>query len=595
MITAKTFKILTLVVIALFAVLPLTLSSFGVGLLNDMGIGVLVALGLVLLTGIGGVTSFGQAAFVGIAAYATAWLTSTMHLSPWLGLLFALVLTGVSALIIGLLTLRLGGHFLPISTIAWGLSVPIIFSNMDSLGRNTGISNIEPVHVFGTSLITPGAMYYLIWICVGLAYFGSSNLLKSRQGRALRSLRGGSILLASVGADSFQLKLKLFVFSALLAGLAGWLYAHNNRYVSPSPFDVHASINFLLMAVMGGLGQLPGAVIGAVLVILLKNYLQDIIPLFTDSGSAAQFEIVIFGLIFLFLLHYARSGFCGFIMKKFSHKMIMPMPADVAVDHPLAPREKPQPGTRVLAVRQATKKFGGLTAVNDVSFDVNAGDIVGLIGPNGAGKSTMFNLVTGVAHLTSGSVHFMGQDVTRESQREIAKRGMGRTFQHVKLRPQMTLLDNVALGGFARSKAGMVAACLKLDRTEEARIYHEARVQLARIGLAGREHELAGSLPLGTQRMLEIARALMLDPLLLILDEPAAGLRHAEKQALGDLLRQLKREGVTILIVEHDMDFVMKLVDKLVVMNFGCKLMEGNPAEVRRDPQVQAAYLGGTA
>lgn len=595
MMTSRTFKIFTLVIIALFAIMPLLLSSFGVGLLNDMGIGVLVALGLVLLTGIGGVTSFGQAAFVGIAAYATAWLTSTMHLSPWVGLVFALLLTGISALIIGLLTLRLGGHFLPISTIAWGLSVPIIFSNMDSLGRNTGISNIEPVHVMGWSLMTPEAMYYLIWICVGLAYLASHNLLKSRQGRALRSLRGGSILLSSVGADAHQLKLKLFIFAALLAGLAGWLYAHNNRYVSPSPFDVHASINFLLMAVVGGLGHLPGAIIGGILVILLKNYLQDLIHLFSDSGSAAQFEIVIFSLIFLFLLLYARSGFCGFIMKKFSHKMRMPMPPDVPVDQPLTPREKPMPGTRVLAVRQATKKFGGLTAVNDVSFDVNAGDIVGLIGPNGAGKSTMFNLVTGVANLTSGSVHFMGQDVTHESQRSIAKRGMGRTFQHVKLRPHMTLLDNVALGGFARSQAGMISACLRLDKKEEAKIYHEARVQLARIGLAEREHELAGSLPLGTQRMLEIARALMLDPLLLILDEPAAGLRHAEKQALGDLLRQLKREGVTILIVEHDMDFVMNLVDKLVVMNFGCKLMEGNPVEVRRDPQVQAAYLGGTA
>lgn len=592
MIDARTFKWIALLAAIFLGVLPLVLSSFGVGMMNDIGIGAMVALGLILLTGVGGVTSFGQAAFVGIAAYSTAWLTTSMQLSPWIGLVFALVLTGTAALIIGALTLRLGGHFLPISTIAWGLSVPIIFSNMDAFGRHTGISNISPIHVLDFSLGTPEAMYYLIWLCVGLAYLCSKNLLGSREGRALRSLRGGSSLLASVGANSNTLRLKLFVFSALLAGLAGWLYAHNNRYVSPSPFEVKASIDFLLMAVMGGLGQLPGALIGAVIVILMKNYLQDFLPMFTERG--AQLEIIVFSLIFLFLLHRARSGFCGFILKKFGHKIKTTMPPVIDVATPLAAREQPVKGTPILAVRQATKRFGGLVAVNDVSFEVNAGEIVGLIGPNGAGKSTMFNLVTGVAPLSSGSVHFMGQDVTSESQERIAKRGIGRTFQHVKLRPNMTLLDNVALGAYARTKAGMVSACLAMDREEEARIYHEARVQLGRIGLADREHELAGALPLGTQRMLEIARALMLDPLLLILDEPAAGLRHAEKNELGELLRQLKAQGVTILIVEHDMDFVMKLVDRLVVMNFGCKLMEGKPAEVRRDPQVQAAYLGGT-
>jgi branched-chain amino acid transport system permease protein len=592
MIDARTFKWITAAIACGVALLPLLLSSFGVGMMNDIGIGALVALGLILLTGVGGVTSFGQAAFVGIAAYSTAWLTTSMQLSPWIGLLFALVLTGTAALIIGALTLRLGGHFLPISTIAWGLSVPIVFSNMDAFGRHTGISNIAPVHFLDFSLGTPEAMYYLIWLCVALAYVFSKNLLDSREGRALRSLRGGSSLLASVGADSNTLRLRLFVFAALLAGLAGWLYAHNNRYVSPSPFEVKASIDFLLMAVMGGLGQLAGALIGAVIVILMKNYLQDLLPWITDRG--AQLEIIVFSLIFLLLLHRARSGFCGFILKKFGHKIKTTMPPVTDVHTPLETRQQPVPGTRVLAVREATKKFGGLVAVNDVSFDVNAGEIVGLIGPNGAGKSTMFNLVTGVTPLTSGTVHFMGDDVTSLSQKTIARRGIGRTFQHVKLRPNMTLLDNVALGAYARTKAGIVSACISSDRDEEAKIYHEARIQLGRIGLADREHELAGALPLGTQRMLEIARALMSDPLLLILDEPAAGLRHAEKQELGELLRQLKQQGVTILIVEHDMDFVMKLVDRLVVMNFGCKLMEGKPAEVRRDPQVQAAYLGGT-
>ena len=226
---------------------------------------------------------------------------------------------------------------------------------------------------------------------------------------------------------------------------------------------------------------------------------------------------------------------------------------------------------------------------------MRAGEIVGLIGPNGAGKTTMFNLVTGTLTMSGGRVRFLDKDVTHLSQREIARLGMARTFQHVKLRPNMSLLDNVALGAHARTRAGFVAAALRLDRAEEARILAEAQRQLDRIGLGERAHELAGSLPLGTQRVLEIARALAADPVLLVLDEPAAGLRRKEKQQLGELLRRLRDEGVTILIVEHDMDFVMKLVDRLVVMNFGSKLVEGVPAAVRADRDVQAAYLGSAA
>jgi len=243
-------------------------------------------------------------------------------------------------------------------------------------------------------------------------------------------------------------------------------------------------------------------------------------------------------------------------------------------------------------VKGAVKRFGGLVAVNDVSFDVRAGEIVGLIGPNGAGKSTMFNLVTGTLPMTAGRVEFLGRDITGLAQQRIARLGMARTFQHVKLRPHMSLLDNVALGAHARAGAGVLAAGLRLDRREEAQILAEAQRQLVRIGLGDRIHELAGSLPLGTQRVLEIARALAADPVLLVLDEPAAGLRRKEKQALGELLRRLRGEGVTILIVEHDMDFVMKLVDRLVVMTFGAKLVEGSPAAVRADPKVQVAYLG---
>jgi len=593
--SASARRLLLAAVLAAFALAPLVAGRFTVSLLNDIGIAALVALGLVLLTGVGGATSFGQAAFVGIGAYATAWLTTAHGASPWLGLLFALVLAGTSALVIGVITLRLGGHYLPLSTIAWGLSIAIVFGNLESLGRHSGIANVPALGFGPWSLDDPRAAYYLIWVLVGAALLFARNLLDSRPGRAMRGLRGGATLLASVGADAVRVRLALFVIAALLAGLAGWLYAHKNRFVSPSPFDVRASIEYLLMAVAGGLGQLTGAIAGAAVVLLLKNALQDVLPLL--SSRAAQIEAVVFALLFIGLLHFARAGLTGYVMRwwRRRHPGVPIDDASLAGAAPLARRALPSAGTRLLEVDRVTKRFGGLVAVNAVSFAVDAGEIVGLIGPNGAGKSTMFNLLTCTLPMTAGRVRFLGRDISGRPQKEVARMGLARTFQHVKLRPQMSLLDNVALGAWSRTQSGVLRAGLRLDREDERRIRAEAWRQLERIGLAARAHEGAGSLPLGTQRILEIARALAADPVLLVLDEPAAGLRRQEKDALAALLKRLRGEGVTILIVEHDMDFVMRLVDRLVVMNFGQKLAEGAPAAVRADARVQDAYLGAVA
>jgi branched-chain amino acid transport system permease protein len=583
--------------IVVLAVLPWCTGSYTVSLFNDIGIGSLVALGLVLLTGVGGTTSFGQAAFVGIAAYATAWLTTTQGLSPWFGLAFALGLTGLSALVIGMLTLRLGGHFLPISTIAWGLSIALLFGNMEALGRHSGLTGIPPLSVGGYRFEGVKPSYYFIWLIVSATSLFSYNLLRSRPGRAIRGLRGGSTLLASVGADAYRVRLSLFVLAAFFAGLAGWLYAHVNRFVSPAPFDVSASINYLLMAVAGGLGSLSGAVIGSALVLLIQSELKDVLPMLTQR--AGQMEAIVFAALFILLLHFARGGLVGFIRKWYlrfygSSSVCIDgatlAKINGAVDLPR--REMPMRGSQLLFVKDSVKRFGGLTAVNNVSFSITTGEIVGLIGPNGAGKSTMFNLLTCTAPMTAGKVVFLGRDITDLGQSDVAKLGLARTFQHVKLRPQMTLLDNVALGVYSRTRVGMIRAGLRLDRGEELRTLKEAQRQLERIGLGDRSLELAGNLPLGTQRVLEIARALAADPFLLVLDEPAAGLRRGEKLALGDLLRRLRSDGVTILIVEHDMDFVMSLVDRLVVMNFGSKLIEGAPEEIRADERVQAAYLG---
>jgi branched-chain amino acid transport system permease protein len=582
-------RIALAVVVALLAAAPLALGGYRLTLMNYIGMGAIVALGLVLLTGVGGLTSFGQAALVGIGAYATAWLTTEGGVSPWLGLVAALAASGAAAAVLGAVTLRLGGHFLPLSTIAWGIAIYFVFGNVDMLGRHNGIGGIPPATIGPLSFAPAGAVYYLIWGALALAMWLCANLLDSREGRAISSLRGGAAMAESLGIDTFRVRLVVFVLAGVLAGLSGWLYAHMSRFVSPAPFDVRPGIEYLFMAVAGGSGHIAGAVVGAALVTLLKDLLQEVLPRLT--AHSGQLEVVVFGVLFIVLLQRARGGVVPFVARRIK-RAVPPIPAEAP---PLPRRALPAPGTMLLTVSGMTKRFGGLVAVNDVGFDLKAGEILGLIGPNGAGKSTMFNLITGVLRPDAGKVALLGEDITGLAQRRIAARGVARTFQHVKLRPDMTALDNVVLGAYLRTSTGFVAGALRLDRAEERMVRAEAMRDLKRVGLGDQPYELAGNLPLGQQRTLEVARALAADPALIVLDEPAAGLRRMEKRALADLLRALRAEGVTILLVEHDMDFVMGLVDRIVVMDFGARLAEGTPAAIRADPKVQEAYLGGVA
>jgi branched-chain amino acid transport system permease protein len=259
------------------------------------------------------------------------------------------------------------------------------------------------------------------------------------------------------------------------------------------------------------------------------------------------------------------------------------------------PQRPPDDAAMAFEVSALRKTFGGLVAVADLSFALARGELLALIGPNGAGKSTSFNLLTGVTRPSSGTVHLLGRDVTAMSAPEMARRGVARSFQHVKLVAHMSVIENVALGAHLRGHASPIASILRLDRAEEARLFAEAARQLGHVGLLELADRPATSLALGQQRIVEIARALCADPAVLLLDEPAAGLRHAEKQALAALLRRLASEGMAILLVEHDMDFVMNLADRIVVMDFGTRIAEGSPAVVRADPAVIEAYLGGVA
>ena len=577
---------------ALMALLPIVgIPEFWITQLNYIGLFAIVALGLVLLTGVSGLTSFGQAAFVGLGAYTSAYLTTAHGMSPWLTIFVALAITIAVSLALAAVTLRMSGHYLPLATIAWGLSLYYTMSNMEFLGKYDGILGVPAMEFFGLSLASGRAYFYLIWVVALLAAVAVIHLLDSRTGRAIRALKGGVTMAEAMGISTYSYKVLVFVLAAILACISGWLFAHFQRTVNPSPFSIAKGIEYLFMAVLGGVGHVWGAFVGAGLVKIIEDQLQVLLPkLFGGSGN---YEIIVFGIVLVVVLKYAPQGLYPFIEKLGSRWVPAPRRVrDWADAAPLEERSKPTPGELLLDVQAVRKQFGGLVAVNNVSFTIHAGEIIGLIGPNGAGKSTTFNLITGVLPLSAGNVSFRGEKVGGLSSREIARRGMSRTFQHVKMLPEMTVLENVALGGYLRSHAGVVKAMLRLDRDEERRLFREAERQLERIGMKEQMHELAGNLALGPARLMEIARALCTDPALLLLDEPAAGLRHKEKQALSTVLRQLKREGLSILLVEHDMDFVMNLTDRITVMEFGTKLIEGTPQEVQDSPAVRAAYLG---
>ncbi|HEY8707477.1 MAG TPA: branched-chain amino acid ABC transporter ATP-binding protein/permease [Burkholderiaceae bacterium] len=581
----RSFLIAFVIGLALLPQLPVP--EFWITQANYIGLYTLVVIGLVLLTGVAGLTSFGQAAFVGLGAYTAAYLTLSQGVSPWLTVWIGLALTFVAALILGWITFRMSGHYLPLATIAWGLSLYYLLGNIDGLGKYDGLLGVPALRFFAVELNTGRSFYYLLWVIVVLAALAASNLLDSRTGRAMRAVKGGATLAEAMGVNTFRTKVTAFVLAALLASVSGWLFAHFQRTVNPSPFGLNMGIEYLFMAVLGGVGHVWGALMGAGVVVILKDQLQVWLPRLL--GGSGNYEVIVFGIVLVLVLQYARDGLWAFIEARLPR---VQRRVDWTGAAALPERARPPLGEVVLDVAAARKAFGGLVAVKDVSFQVRAGEILGLIGPNGAGKSTLFNLVTGVLPASGGSVRLRGERIDGLSSREIARRGVARTFQHVKMIAGMTVLENVALGCHLRGSCGVAAAMLRLDRAEERRLFREAEAQLRRIGMAERMHEPAGNLALGPQRLMEIARALCADPTLLLLDEPAAGLRLKEKQALADVLRQLRGEGLSILLVEHDMDLVMGLVDRIVVMEFGTLLLEGTPDEVQASPAVRAAYLG---
>ncbi|HEY8050920.1 MAG TPA: ATP-binding cassette domain-containing protein, partial [Ramlibacter sp.] len=398
----------------------------------------LVALGLVLLTGVSGLTSFGQAAFVGVGAYTAAFMTVKLGGYAWLALPIGIGLAIVAALVVGAITLRMSGHYLPLATIAWGLALNYTMANMDWLGKYDGIVGIPTLHIGSVDLGTGRGLHVLIWAFALVAALGVMHLLDSRPGRAIRSIKGGTTMPEAMGVSTFRYKLVAFVIAAILAAISGWLFAFFQQTVNPTPFSLGKGIEYLFMAVLGGVSYVWGAFLGAAVVKLTEDQLQVILPKLI--GTSGNFETIVFGIVIVGVLKYAPDGLWTFAGRWFPAKQRV---RDWDSAAPLDARAKPAHGEALLQVDKVRKEFGGLVAVNDVSFSIRAGDIVALIGPNGAGKSTTFNLVTGVLPLTSGQVDFRGQPIGGLPSRTIAALGVSRTFQHVKMNADMTVLENV--------------------------------------------------------------------------------------------------------------------------------------------------------
>src|SRR6201747_1376540 len=390
---------------------------FWIVLLDNIGLSALVAMGLVLLTGVGGLTSFGQAAFCGFGAYTTAVLTTAYGVSPWLTLPAALLVSGVAAVLLGIITVRLSGHYLPLGTIAWGIALFYLFSKLEILGRNDGISAIPPLSIGDFRMIAPGTIYFAIWIAVIICALLTMNLLDSRTGRAIRALRRGHIAAEAFGVRTARAKLLVFIYAAVLAGLSGWLYAHFQRAANPTPFGPQAGIEYLFIAVVGGAGYVWGGVLGAAIVVILKEVLQSYLPYI--FGGQGQLETIVFGILLVVLLQLAPTGVWPWLMGRLPFKLNRRRP-DPSLTLPARERAASTPSV-LLHIEKARKQFGGVIAVNDVSFDVQSREIVALIGPNGAGKSTTFNLITGGLTTTGGAISLLGKTIDHEPPQEVAK------------------------------------------------------------------------------------------------------------------------------------------------------------------------------
>jgi len=592
---------ISLLVLALAAfplVAPTSLVSVGVYAL----IYAVAALGLSLLMGLAGQVSLGQAGFFAIGAYTQAVLVTRYELNPLLAAVVAVAVTMLAALLVGLPLLRLRGHYLALATLGFGIIVAVLATESDFLGATSGIYGIQKPEMNGRTYNSVSEYFWLLTPVVVLALLLARNIVESRIGRALGAVNDSEVAAESLGVNTFRLRIQVFVVSAAYASVAGSFFAHWIGVVNPNTANFPLSVKFLLMAVLGGIGTVYGAVVGAFAVEGLDEGLRRVIPELVP-GAVGEVQLIGFGIvltaIMIFLpggLHQAFGGLGRRLVarRKAGTAGAVADRGSARDDGPLLGREgRPAAGTPLLEVSGLTKRFGGVVAVDRLDLTVHAGEIVALIGPNGAGKTTAFNMISGAVVPSAGTVTMAGQRVEGRKPHVFAQAGATRTFQNLQIFSSATVLGNVLVGRHLRSRAGLLRGALVLPaRKEERALRRSAREVVELLGLGPDADRLAADLPFGRQRLVEIARALALEPDLLLLDEPMAGLSGAERGDLARLLRRLRAGGMGIVLVEHDVEAVLALADRVAVLDDGVRIALGTPDEVRTDPAVISAYLG---
>lgn len=585
---------------------------------------VILLAGLDLVVGCSGDVSVGHAGLFAVGAYTSAILVSKLHW-PWVATVpVAMALTAVFGLALGVPALRLSGPYLAVATIAFGIIVQTIINESVGLTNGTqGIRDIPRLRFAGLNL-DGNNFYYLAYPVMLLALLGKHRLVTSYWGRAFEALKENGLAAECSGISRYRFKLAAFVLSAVLAGLAGSLFIHITRYCGPETFTLTLSILFLIMLIFGGTRSIAGNILGALVAVYLPDFLLHApeVRLGTDTViQFAAYQQLFFGVLLLFTLFFLPGGVVGLFRgaaRRFLPAGLRPgRPGDThGPESPDVARRdaaalgvqalylRPLPAAGdptsppMLATEALTIRFGGLTAVNQLDLDVRPGEVHALIGPNGSGKSTTVNLLSGVYRPTSGRILFAGHPTSGLVPDRISRAGIARTFQNVALFGDMTVLDNVVVGlHHTFQKVGLLGVLLATPRARREERAARARAQLLLdfVGLGDLATERARNLPYGRQRLLEIARALAQDPALILLDEPAAGLTSGEIEDVEAIIRRIKAAGLSILLIEHHMDLVMNVSDRITVLDFGQKIAAGPPAEIQRDARVISAYLGAPA
>ncbi len=527
--------------------------------------------GLTVVLGLAGQINLAQAAFFGFGAYAVGLGTADLHIGFWPSLLAGAAVALVMGALLGMSTLRLGGHYLAMVTISFQQIMTLVMINWIPVTHGPdGVGNILRPALFasghgylGLCVVALALVGYLVW-----------RLPETKLGRSMRAVRDNELAASVSGIDVYRAKVAAFALCALLGGLGGGLFAGGFSYVSPDQFSFAESIVFLTMALLGGVASPIGALIGTALLIVLPETLRFL-------KSVPGLYLAIYGLAVILIIRFMPDGIWGFVQSYLRRFLAPPPFSHVAPELMLAPAKLET--LSALEIDGLSKHFGGLKAVDGVSFAVRRGSVHALIGPNGSGKTTTLNVLSGLYTPTAGRIALDGRDVTALPPHARTAAGLGRTFQNIRLFRSMSALDNVVIGA---ERPGNEL------RQGHAALVDQARAALAFVGLEGRARDPVVSFSYGHQRLIEIARALAGNPTLLLLDEPAAGLNSTEKLELRGLLKRIAGKGLTILIIDHDMTLVSDVAEHITVLNFGRRIADGVAAEVLRNPDVIAAYLG---